>query len=83
MIASIVLYTKERLNNNSALVSNSIDFFLLMLSCSLFLVQESCHVWNCTFVVSASSALVFLKLLGMPHVLSEVGVEGEDGVVLG
>ena len=81
MIASIVLYMKERLNNNLALVSNSIDFFLL--SCSLFLVQESCHIWNCIFVVSASSALVFFKLLGMPHVLSEVGVEGEDGVVLG
>ena len=46
-------------------------------------VQKSCHERNCTLVVSASSALVFFKLLGMPHVLSEVGVEGEDGVEMG
>ena len=49
----------------------------------VFLVQESCHVRDCTSIVSASSTLGFFVLLGIPHVLPEVGVDREDGVVLG
>ena len=46
------------------------------------LVQQSFHVRDGALVVSAGLAVDLPVLLGLPHILSEVGVEGEHVVVL-
>ena len=46
------------------------------------LVQQSCHIRHPALVVSAGLSVNILVLLCVPHILSEVGVEGEHVVVL-